>query len=95
MSDDAAIRTIKVFLLARGFDAAKAVDGVEDGNWILARIDLLCRVCCRDSYRAGIKNTLDKLERGMYLRDEELMSGESEWTEHYSKIVRKQADLPS
>lgn len=80
-------------MLARGFDAKNAVDKIQDGNWILARIDLLCEACCRDSYQAGIKKTLDMLERGMYLRGEELMPGESEWTTANSAVVRAQANF--
>ena len=90
---DPAIHAIKLFLINGGFDRSRTQEGVHDGHWMLATIDLLCEACCRDSYEAGICSVLEKLERGEHHDGESLMNGESDWLPSYSAFVRAQAGL--
>tara|TARA_B100000745_G_scaffold201221_1_gene132819 strand:+ start:4645 stop:4914 length:270 start_codon:yes stop_codon:yes gene_type:complete len=87
--DDEAIKTIKLFLQTRNFDASKAKEGVQDGHWILATIDQLCSACCRDSYEAGIRNVLKILECGEYCADKK----KSDWLPQSSALVRQRAGM--
>lgn len=92
---DEAIRTIEHFLISQGFDAEKETVGVEDGHWILARIRLLCRACCEDSFEAGLRNALDKLQSGAYITGEPAADGRSQWSKENTEEVLAQAGLLS
>ena len=89
MTRDPAIETIKLFLLTRSFDARLAQEGVQDGHWILATIDLLCSACCRDSYEAGIRNVLNILESSEY----GVSSKNNDWLPESSAAVLEKAGM--
>ncbi len=91
--DDKALLVIKLFLINRGFDAAKAQEGVQDGHWILLVLPLLCAACCRDSYEAGLRNILLKLEQGCHYDGSPLVSGESDWKQEDTEKVLKLAQM--
>lgn len=79
----------RVFLLCRGFDSSRVVDGVEDGHWLLRVIEEVGTSECPACYSAYLKNLLARLENGSYLTGEPQAPGEGEWTKSDTQKVRQ------